>query len=116
MGSLKGELIMEAGCGAGAFSQHILSSGADLLSFDYSTAVFVANEHNRDGRVAYCQADILDMPFKADSFDKVFCHGVLQPSRSYRAHFSLCAGWSNLAGGFLLMYTKRLQGMHLWKS
>ncbi|MGB2408558.1 MAG: class I SAM-dependent methyltransferase [Paracoccaceae bacterium] len=115
-GSLKGELIMEAGCGAGAFSQHILSSGADLLSFDYSTAVFVANEHNRDGRVAYCQADILDMPFEEESFDKVFCHGVLQHTPDPKGSFLALCGMVKPGGRISVDVYKKDFKIAPWKS
>ncbi len=90
-GSLKNEVILEAGCGAGAFSQHILSTGAELVSFDYSQAVDVAKSHNAGSRVVYCQADILDLPFKQASFDRVFCHGVLQHTPDpHGAFLKLC--------------------------
>ena len=75
---LDGEVILEAGCGAGAFTCHLAKTGADLISFDYSAAVDVAAEHNGNGRVVFAQADILDMPFVDGVFDRVFCHGVLQ--------------------------------------
>jgi SAM-dependent methyltransferase len=75
---LNGELMLEAGCGAGAFTCHLAKTGADLVSFDYSAAVDVSAEHNGDGRIVFAQADILDMPFAEGVFDRVFCHGVLQ--------------------------------------
>lgn len=75
---LGGELILEAGCGAGAFTCHLAGTGADLVCFDYSAAVDVSAEHNGDGRIVFAQADILEMPFSEEVFDRVFCHGVLQ--------------------------------------
>lgn len=85
---LEGELILEAGCGAGAFTCHLAATGADLVSFDYSRAVDIAAKHNANGRIAFAQADILDMPFADAVFDRVFCHGVLQhtpdPERAFR--------------------------------
>jgi len=75
---LDGELILEPGCGAGAFTCQLVATGANLVSFDYSSAVEVAAEHNANDRAVFAQADILDMPFAEGVFDRVFCHGVLQ--------------------------------------
>lgn len=115
-GSIKGELIMEAGCGAGAFSQHIMSSGADLLSFDYNTPVFAANNHDRDGRVAYCQADILDMPFEVKSFDKVFCHGVLYNTPDPKGAFPNLCGMVKPGGRISVDVYKKDFKIAQWKS
>src|SRR5574341_1355092 len=39
---LKGRRVLEAGCGAGRFSEILLQAGAKLYSFDYSSAVNAA--------------------------------------------------------------------------
>lgn len=87
---LGGELILEAGCGAGRFTRLLAATGAKLLSFDYSSAVEVSREQNGHfTNIAFAQADILDMPFADNSFDRVFCHGVIQhtpdPAAAFRA-------------------------------
>jgi len=84
---LDGELILEAGCGAGAFTCHLAATGAELVSFDYSAAVDVAYKHNANARTVFMQADLLDMPFRSESFDRVFCHGVLQHTPDPAAGF-----------------------------
>jgi len=85
---LSGKRILEAGCGAGRFSEVMLAAGAHLYSFDYSTAVDAAwrnNRHHSAWRLA--QADIMAIPFPECSFDYVFCFGVLQhtpdPERAF---------------------------------
>lgn len=79
--SLKGKDILEAGSGAGRFSQIVLDcTEANLYSLDYSNAVaanYRNNGHHGD-RFKLFQASIYEMPFANDSFDKVFCFGVLQ--------------------------------------
>lgn len=87
---LEGELILEAGCGAGRFTRLLAETGAKVLSFDYSSAVEVSREQNSNfPNVAFAQADILAMPFADGSFDRVFCHGVIQhtpdPAAAFRA-------------------------------
>ncbi|MBI1318956.1 MAG: methyltransferase domain-containing protein [Candidatus Hydrogenedens sp.] len=90
LAGLEGALVLEAGCGPGRFTRILAGSGADLVSFDYSTAVDSNIENNgRFANVTFLQADILDMPFRDGAFDRVFCHGVLQhtpaPERAFHA-------------------------------
>lgn len=87
---LKGKLVLEAGCGAGRFTRLLAQSGAQVVTFDFSSAVDASAENNRTyPNVTFLQCDIFDMPFKNGAFDFVFCHGVLQhtpdPERAFRA-------------------------------
>lgn len=85
---LEGKKVLEAGCGAGRFSETILATGAQLYSFDYSSAVDAAwlNNHSYP-KWNLCQADIYGIPFRPSWFDYVFCYGVLQhtpnPKRAF---------------------------------
>ena len=84
---LEGELILEAGCGAGAFTCHLGATGGDLVSFDFSGAVEVAARHNSKKGIVFLQADLLELPFRPGVFDRVFCHGVLQHTPDPRSAF-----------------------------
>lgn len=90
LGQLEGKLVLEAGSGAGRFTEVLLKYGARLASFDYSSAV-EANARNNGASEALTlvQADILHMPFAEQSFDYVICLGVLQhtpdPEESIRS-------------------------------
>lgn len=77
--SLRGELILEAGSGAGRFTRLMAENGAELVSVDYSSAIDANAETNgRYDNVAFMQCDIFDLPFERGRFQRVFCHGVLQ--------------------------------------
>jgi len=84
---LQSEVILEAGSGSGRFTEPAATTGAMVVSADYSSAV-EANYRSNGGRpnVLIVQADIVQMPFHRSSFDRVFCFGVLQhtpdPKRS----------------------------------
>lgn len=77
--NLNGQKILEAGCGAGRFTQIALELDADVFSFDYSNAVDAnfANNGLKDNFHPF-QADIYHIPLQRGSFDKIFCFGVLQ--------------------------------------
>jgi SAM-dependent methyltransferase len=70
---------LEAGCGAGRFTEVLLKKGAILVSSDLSSAVEVnAENFPVSHKHLVIQADINDMPFSDESFDVVICLGVIQ--------------------------------------
>lgn len=77
---LTGKNVLEAGSGAGRFTQIVLDyTKANLYSIDYSNAVEANYKNNGPhSRLHLFQASIYEMPFAPASFDKVFCLGVLQ--------------------------------------
>jgi SAM-dependent methyltransferase len=90
LATLAGQSVLEAGCGAGRFTEVLLEAGARVLACDLSRAV----EANRDNCARFpghfvCQADILRLPAADAAFDLVLCLGVVQhtpdPERTIRA-------------------------------
>jgi SAM-dependent methyltransferase len=76
---MEGERILEAGCGAGRFTQLALETGAEVFSFDLSSAVEAAWRNNATApRLSMFQASIYEIPLQKESFDRIFCMGVLQ--------------------------------------
>jgi len=71
--------VLEVGCGAGRFTELLLSSGARVFASDLSSAV-EANYDNCHGAPGYfvCQADLHALPVHPGSFDVVVCLGVIQ--------------------------------------
>jgi SAM-dependent methyltransferase len=85
---LQGETVLEVGCGAGRFTEHAVCTGAMVVSLDYSDAVDANyTSHGSIRNLLIVQGDIYAMPFKANSFDKVFCFGVLQHTPVVREAF-----------------------------
>ncbi len=84
---LAGKNVLEVGSGAGRFSQIVLDhTKANLYSVDYSDAVtanYKNNGHHGD-RFHLFQASVYEMPFPDNSFDKVFCFGVLQHTPDFK--------------------------------
>lgn len=90
--------VLEAGCGAGRFTELLVGAGALVHAIDLSDAVD-ANRRNIGERANYAvaQADIRALPFPAGSFDVVLCLGVLQHTPSPEK--SLAALWRMVAPG-----------------
>lgn len=86
--NLKGQKILEAGCGAGRFTQITVETGAELFSFDYSNAVDANLANNGlQSNLNIFQADIYHVPLPKKFFDKIFCFGVLQHCPSPKEAF-----------------------------
>ncbi len=75
----KGKKVLEAGCGAGRFTEILLEAGAKVYAIDISSAVD-ANYKNCKKYSDYFvgQADIQKIPFARDEFDIIVCIGVIQ--------------------------------------
>ena len=96
------KLVLEAGSGAGRFTEIFLKKGAFVHSFDLSGAVDANYANNGlSERLLLAQADILKMPFKSYHYDYVVCLGVLQhtpnPEEAIVALFKMLK-----PGGFLV--------------
>ena len=74
-----GKTVLEAGCGAGRFTEILLDAGAKVFACDLSAAI-EANFENCEGSEKYfvCQGDIMELPVAPQSFDIVLCLGVIQ--------------------------------------
>ena len=86
--NLSGELILEAGSGAGRFTEIASETGALVITFDYSRAVdsnYAMNGAKEN--VLIVQADLYNIPFKKRYFDKIFCFGVLQHTPNAKKAF-----------------------------
>jgi len=76
---LRGKKVLEAGCGGGRFSDVVLAAGAELYAIDMSIAVDKNRElHPGQHGLNLAQASILQLPFAPETFDFVFCFGVIQ--------------------------------------
>jgi len=90
---VRGRKVLEAGCGAGRFSEILLANGAKLVAVDLSAAVEANRETCREYPDYFvCQADILHLPFPPGRFDFVLCIGVIQHTPDPEATIAaLCA-------------------------
>ena len=99
---LSGKFILEVGSGAGRFSKVVLEkTKAVLYSVDYSDAVTANYKNNNPvapDRFHLFQASVYEMPFPDNSFDKVFCFGVLQHTPDFDASVKALIGKAKPGG------------------
>lgn len=118
---LAGERILDAGCGAGRFTEVLLAAGAEVWAVDATSAIDVCAENNPHPSLRLAQADILALPFPKGSFDRVFCYGVLQHTPAPRATFAALVEQAR-PGGLIaadvyrrLPYVDRWSAKYLWR-
>jgi 2-polyprenyl-3-methyl-5-hydroxy-6-metoxy-1,4-benzoquinol methylase len=75
---LRGKLVLDAGCGSGRFTEVALACGARIAAVDMSSAVEVCKDNVGKNSALVCQASIYQLPFERETFDYVFCIGVIQ--------------------------------------
>lgn len=82
--SIRGLKIIEAGSGAGRFTEILLKYGAIVYSFDLSDAVSANYSNNMPHEnLTIFQGDIENIPFKNDFFDIALCLGVMQHTKNF---------------------------------
>ena len=73
------KVILEAGCGAGRFTEILIEYKSLITAIDLSIAVIANHENNgRKNNLRIARASITDLPFDKEQFDIVFCPGVVQ--------------------------------------
>lgn len=114
---LNGKLVLEAGSGAGRFTEILALTGALIYSFDASEAVFANYASNgRKDNVAIFRANIYDIPFREKTFDYVFCLGVLQHTPDVKKSFQSLARMVRPGGSLIVdVYPRVWRHLLHWK-
>ena len=112
---MTGVRIMEAGSGAGRFTEVLLLTGADVWSFDDSSAVEANranNGHQPNLHLFRANINDVDLP----PFDKVLCLGVIQHTPDPATTFRSLARHVRPGGELVIdIYAKRLTAVLHWK-
>ncbi|MBI4342985.1 MAG: methyltransferase domain-containing protein [Candidatus Omnitrophica bacterium] len=85
---LKGQLVLDAGCGMGRFAEIALHHGATVVAMDLSFAVDAAAKNlspQPDAHVV--QANLFALPFRPETFDLIYSLGVLHHTPNPRKAF-----------------------------
>jgi SAM-dependent methyltransferase len=110
--SMAGEVILEVGSGGGRFTEQLASTGATVVSLEYSAAVEANHASNgQRPNVLIVQADLYRMPFPAASFDRVVCIGVLQHTPDVRKSFLALPRYLRPGGHLAIDVYRRPRGI-----
>jgi 2-polyprenyl-3-methyl-5-hydroxy-6-metoxy-1,4-benzoquinol methylase len=114
---MKGLTILEAGSGAGRFSEVLAQTGASVVSFDYSTAVDANHVNNRRfDNLTLFQGDIYNLPLEPAQFDKVICFGVIQHTPDPESAFNSLARQVRPGGELVIdAYARKFGSWLQWK-
>lgn len=112
--NLEGEIILEVGSGSGRFTEQAASTGAFVISMDYSNAVEANYKSNGNKKnVLIVQADIYSMPFRKQMFDKLFCIGVIQHTPDPYKTFTLLPQYLKQNGKLVIDVYKKTLSVYL---
>ena len=74
-----GDLILDAGCGTGVFTLDLLHFGCPIIGIDLSMPMLLRAKQKAHGYpFRIVRADLLNLPFSANSFDKVISVTALE--------------------------------------
>lgn len=115
--NMEGETILEAGSGAGRFTEILADTKATLFSLDYSRAVEANYRNNgQKSNVHLFQGNIFSIPLLKNKFDKVLCLGVIQHTPDPEKAFKSLTQYVRPGGELAIdVYTKRLISLLQWK-
>jgi ubiquinone/menaquinone biosynthesis C-methylase UbiE len=112
---LDGERVLEVGCGAGRFTEVLVSTGAEVVAVDASSAVEACRETVGDAATVV-QADLFSLPFPKASFDRVFCYGVLQHTPDPRSAFLTIVRYVRPGGSVAADVYRRAEYVDRWSA
>jgi 2-polyprenyl-3-methyl-5-hydroxy-6-metoxy-1,4-benzoquinol methylase len=114
---MRGMRVLEAGSGAGRFTEVLLGTGATLFTFDLSSAVDANMASNgKATNLNLFQASIYDIPLPEEHFDKVMCLGVLQHTPDPERSFASLARYVKPGGELAVdVYSRRWRSLISWK-
>lgn len=83
--TLRGKLVLDAGCGSGRYARVVGEAGGTVLGVDLSVAVEAAYANTRHiPNVHIVQADVFHLPFEPHCFDFIYSIGVLHHTPNTR--------------------------------
>jgi len=98
---LKGKLVLDIGVGAGRFADIVSKWDGEVVGIDLSFAVEAADTNiGRRDNVNIIQADVFNLPFKSEIFDKVYSIGVLHHTPDTRKAFQSVVPFLKRGGEF----------------
>ena len=82
----KNKKIIDVGCGGGRYSNALrLLKAKQVIGVDFSEdGIFTANKNYNFKNISFKKQDVLNLKFKKNTFDIVFCNGVLHHTNDFK--------------------------------
>lgn len=71
-------LWLDAGCGAGTYSDYLVSRGMDVLGMDYSVPSLFKAKERYGNNIQWLSGDVTRVPLASASVKGITCFGVMQ--------------------------------------
>lgn len=98
--ALKTLSVLDAGCGNGQLTNALGAYADRVVGFDMSTSVDIAEMKRTADNVRFAHGDLENPPFDKESFDVVYCSGVLHHNPDTKAVFMAVADLVKPGGRF----------------
>jgi SAM-dependent methyltransferase len=111
-----GKRVLDAGCGSGRWTYALAELGADVVAIDFTAGGLESAREALGDRpnVAFCQADLLNLPLRPESFDFVVSWGVLHHTSNTRDAFSNLPPLLKAGGMLYVMVYERASPLQLF--
>ncbi|MFI0975881.1 class I SAM-dependent methyltransferase [Streptomyces sp. NPDC021093] len=120
-GGLKGQRVLDAGCGQGYFSRMLAERGADVVGVEPTDTMVTyarAKERERGQGIRYVQADLTALPELPDlsaPFDAVVCNMVLAAVPDWKPAMRACVE-ALRPGGLFVFSVNHPAFEQLWRT
>ena len=112
--TLRGALVLDVGCGFGRHLYVASEHGAEVVGVDVCGGVDVARRNNLGHpRCHVVQADVMERPFREESFDIVWSFGVRHHMPRPRVGFEALTRFARGDGGLVVIWVYGYRGMAL---
>ncbi len=111
--SLRGKMILDAGCGNGKLDDLVAACGARIVAMDFSNSIERAYGQGTHESVFYIQGDVQFPPVAFGRFDIVHCSGVLICTNNTELSFSCLEPCVRIGGKYSVwLYQPRKEFIH----
>ncbi|NOU46929.1 MAG: class I SAM-dependent methyltransferase [Bacteroidales bacterium] len=113
LGLLKGNKVMDAGCGTGRDTQYLFNNSCNVIGVDISEKMLAIARNNRKNCI-FVQSDLRKLDFEQNSFDGIWCSAVMPHYEDFEINQILKSLKKNLkSNGVLFISFKIGNGLHI---
>ena len=115
----KEKVVLEIGAGKGRFTEILHNFGAQVISVDFSSAIYANYENHKKyagkGDLLCIRGNLFDLPIEQSSFDIVLCYGVIQHTGNNKLALETLSSYVK-DGGLMLVdiYSNNIKHYNPW--